>query len=118
MSTIAIEGMEFYSYHGHFEEEAVIGTKFNLDLYLETDTSKAELSDNLDETVNYLAVYQVVKEQMETSSYLIEHVARRILDAVMDAFPAIDSVELKFRKMNPPLGGQMESVSITLSAGR
>jgi len=118
MSTIAIEGMEFYSYHGHFEEEAVIGTKFNLDLYLETDTSKAELSDNLDDTVNYLAVYQVVKEQMDNSSYLIEHVARRILDEVMKAFPTIEFAELKFRKMNPPLGGQMESVSITLQAGR
>ncbi|RLD46688.1 MAG: dihydroneopterin aldolase [Bacteroidetes bacterium] len=118
MSTIAIEEMEFYSYHGHFEEEAVIGTKFILDLYLETDTSKAELSDNLEETVNYLAVYQVVKEQMVNSSYLIEHVARRILDVVMKSFPTIDSAELKFRKMNPPLGGQMASVSITLQAGR
>ncbi len=118
MSTIAIEGMEFYSYHGHFEEEAVIGTKFNLDLYIETDTQKAEKTDNLNDTVNYLAVYQVVKKEMEKPSYLIEHVARRILDAVMDAFASIESIELKFRKMNPPLGGQMESVSITLSAFR
>jgi dihydroneopterin aldolase len=118
MSTIAIEGMEFYSYHGHFEEESVIGTKFNLDLYIETDTEKAEKSDKLEETVNYLAVYQVVKKEMETPSYLIEHVARRILDAVMASFPTIDSAEIKFRKMNPPLGGQMESVSITLSTVR
>ena len=118
MSTIAIEGMEFYSYHGHFEEEAVIGTKFNLDLYLETDTEKAEKSDNLEDTVNYLAVYNIVKTEMETSSYLIEHVARRILDAVMKEFTSIDIAELKFRKLNPPLGGQMESVSITLNSIR
>lgn len=118
MSTIAIEGMEFYSYHGHFVEESVIGTKFNLDLYIETDTQKAEKSDNLSETVNYLAVYQVIKNEMEKPSYLIEHVARRILDAVMKSFPTIESAEIKFRKMNPPLGGQMESVSITLSSVR
>lgn len=118
MATIAIEGMEFYSYHGHFEEEAVIGTKFNLDLYLETDTEEAEKTDNLEHTVNYLEVYLCVKEQMETSSYLIEHVARRVLDAIMEKFQDIDSAELKFRKMNPPLGGQMESVSIVLSAVR
>ena len=118
MSTIAIEGMEFYSYHGHFEEESVIGTKFNLDLYIETNTEKAEKSDNLNDTVNYLAVYQVVKKEMEKPSYLIENVARRILDAVMESFSAIESAEIKFRKMNPPLGGQMESVSITLSAVR
>ena len=118
MSTIAIEGMEFYSYHGHFEEESVIGTKFNLDLYIETDTTLAEKSDDLSQTVNYLEVYQCVKEEMKTSSYLIEHIARRILDALMKHFPEIESAELKFRKMNPPLGGQMESVSITLSAER
>ncbi len=118
MATIAIEGMEFYSYHGHFEEESVIGTKFNLDLYIETDTTKAEKSDKLDDTVNYLAVYQTVKKEMETSSYLIEHVARRILDQLLSEFPSIDFAEIKFRKMNPPLGGQMESVSITLSAER
>lgn len=118
MSTIAIEGMEFYSYHGHFEEESVIGTKFNLDLYIETDTTMAEKSDNLTETVNYLAVYQVVKNEMEKPSYLIENVARRILDAVMKSFPTIESAEIKLRKMNPPLGGQMESVSIILSSDR
>ncbi len=118
MSTIAIEGMEFYSYHGHFEEESVIGTKFNLDLYIETDTEIAEKSDNLNDTVNYLAVYQVVKKEMENPSYLIEHVARRILDSVMSSFTTIESAEIKFRKMNPPLGGQIESVSVTLSAVR
>ena len=118
MATIAIEGMQFFSYHGHFEEESVIGTKFLLDLYLETDTSKAEQSDNLEDTVNYLAVYLVVKEQMQRKSYLIEHVARRILDAVMEQFPAVEKAELKFRKLNPPLGGQMDSVSIKLSAER
>ncbi len=118
MATITIEGMQFFSYHGHFEEESVIGTKFLLDLYLETDTSKAEQTDELDDTVNYLAVYQVVKEHMNQKSYLIEHVARRILDAVMEHFPEIESAKLKFRKLNPPLGGQMDSVSITLNASR
>ena len=118
MATIAIEGMQFFSYHGHFEEESVIGTKFLLDLYLETDTSKAEQTDELEDTVNYLAVYLVVKEHMDQKSYLIEHVARRILNAVMKQFPEIEHAMLKFRKLNPPLGGQMESVSISLEASR
>jgi len=118
MATIAIEGMQFFSYHGHFEEESIIGTKFLLDLYLETDTSKAEKTDELNDTVNYLSVYNLVKEQMQQSSYLIEHVARRILDSVMEHFSEIESAKLKFRKLNPPLGGQMDSVSITLEAQR
>ncbi len=116
MGMIAIEGMEFFSYHGHFEEESIIGTKFLVDLYLETDTSKAELTDNLSETVNYLSVYQVVKTEMEKPSSLIEHVAKRILDSVKENFKAIDFAEIKLKKLNPPLGGKIESVSITINS--
>jgi dihydroneopterin aldolase len=116
MGQIAIEGMEFFSYHGHFEEESVIGTRFVLDLYMDTDTAKAETSDHLQDTVNYLEVYQLVKEQMKTKSYLIEHVARRILTAVKAAYPEVVKARLKLRKMNPPLGGQIASVSIEIEA--
>ena len=118
MSTIAIEGMEFFSYHGHFEEEMVIGTNFILDLYFETDTSKAEQSDDLEDTVNYLSVYLTVKKQMEQSSLLIENVARRIVDALFDEYAAIESIKLKFKKVNPPLGGKMNGVSIILEEKR
>ena len=59
MSKITIENMEFYAYHGHFEEEQKIGTWFSLDLTMDVDTSKAELSDELDDTVDYSAVYQI-----------------------------------------------------------
>ncbi len=114
MAEIAIEGMEFFSYHGHFEEESVIGTRFIVDLFIETDTSNAETSDKLSETVNYLSVYQLVKNEMKTPSHLIEHVARRILDAVKNNYPQIEYARIKLRKMNPPLGGQIKSVSITL----
>ena len=114
MSLISIEKMEFYSYHGCFVEERKIGTWFNVDLSMEVDTSKAEMSDNLDDTVNYQAVYQVVKREMMVSSKLLEHVARRILDAVKKEFPAVSYVWVKVKKMNPPLGGKMESVSVEM----
>ena len=78
--------MEFYAYHGCFEEEQKIGTWFNVDLSLEVDTSKAEKSDNIEDTVNYQSVYQVVKEQMMIPSHLLENVARRILDAIGKIF--------------------------------
>ena len=112
MAIISIEKMEFYSYHGCFEEERKIGTWFNVDLSMEVDTSKAELSDNLEDTVNYQAVYAVVKREMMISSNLLENVARRIINAVKKEFPAVSYAWVKVKKMNPPLGGKMESVSI------
>ena len=115
MSKITIENMEFYAYHGHFEEEQKIGTWFSLDLTMEVDTSKAELTDELEDTVDYSAVYQVVKEQMMIPSKLLEHVGRRILNAVKERFSDVTDAQLKIRKMNPPLGGKMDFVSLELT---
>ena len=112
MAIISIEKMEFYAYHGCFEEEQKIGTWFNVDLSMEVDTAKAEESDNLDDTVNYQMVYQVVKEAMMQPSHLLENVARRILKAVNENFPQVSYAWVKVKKMNPPLGGKMESVSV------
>ena len=115
MSVISIEGMEFFAYHGCFKEEQVIGTKFLIDLFVEADTSVAEKSDQLHDTVNYQALYQLVKKEMETTSKLLEHVGRRILDSIQHEFPMVDNVRIKIRKLNPPLGGKMDFVSLELS---
>ncbi len=114
MSIISIEGMEFFAYHGCFKEEQVIGTKFHCDLFLEVDTTKAEQTDNLNDTVNYQEVYQVLKAEMAVKSKLLEHVGRRILEKVKAQFPQVEHARLKIRKLNPPLGGKMDFVSIEL----
>lgn len=116
MAVISIEGMEFFAYHGCFKEEQVIGTKFRCDLFLEVDTTKAEQTDNLHDTVNYQEVYQLVKTEMKTKSKLLEHVGRRILDSIMKQFPQVKHARLKIRKLNPPLGGKMDFVSLELES--
>lgn len=115
MSIISIEGMEFFAYHGCFREEAIIGTKFNIDLFLEADTQKAEATDNLTDTINYQTVFLLVKEEMQTRSKLLEHVGRRILNRVKKEFPEIVHAKIKIRKLNPPLGGKMDFVSLELA---
>ena len=115
MGRISINGMRFYAHHGCFEQERAIGTHFCVDLQMEVDTSRAEVSDNIVDTVNYLEVYQVVKREMEQPSHLLEHVAHRIGEAVHAEFPDTMSVVVKVSKLNPPLGGQMESVSVEVS---
>ncbi len=114
MSIISIEGMEFFAYHGCFAEEQIIGTKFSIDLFLEVDTAKAEISDELHDTVNYQSVFMLVKEEMKTKSKLLEHVGRRILDKVKARFPEVMRAKIKIRKLNPPLGGKMDFVSLEL----
>jgi len=114
MSVISIEGMEFFAYHGCFKEEAIIGTKFRIDLFLETDTTKAEVSDELSDTINYQTVYELVKEEMNNRSKLLEYVGRRILNRLQQEFPKLDHARIKIRKLNPPLGGKMDFVSLEI----
>lgn len=116
MGMISIEGMEFFAYHGCFMEEQVIGTRFTVDLFFEVDTRQAERTDDLHQTVNYLSVYETVKKEMEQKSHLLEHVAHRILQAVHARFPDVTDAEVKISKLNPPLGGKMDRVCVTLNS--
>jgi dihydroneopterin aldolase len=118
MSKISLENMEFHAFHGCLEHEQTLGNTFIVNLTLELDTKHAGETDNLEHTLNYQLVYNVVKEQMEIPSKLIEHVGQRILDSVMRNFSQIEALDVRLSKLNPPLGGKVESVSIELSEKR
>lgn len=114
MGFIFIENMEFYAFHGHFKEEQKVGNKFMVDLKIETDMTKPAESDNLKDAVNYQQAYQIVKRQMEKKSYLLENIAGRILNAIHEEMEGIKKVTVKVAKINPPMGGKIGSVSVTL----
>lgn len=107
--------MEFFAYHGCFKEEQIIGTKFRVDLTIEANVDEAAANDDLHLTINYLSVYQMIKKQMEIKSKLLENVGKRILDELYVQFPGVIKAEVKVSKLNPPLGGKLDSVSLTLS---
>ena len=115
MGLIKIENMEFYSFHGHFKEERIVGNKFLVDLTIETNMELPAASDNLKDAVNYQRVYEIVKSQMEIKSHLLEHIAGRILDAIYTEMKGIEKITVKVSKMNPPMGGKIGSVSILLT---
>ncbi|MCE5347110.1 MAG: dihydroneopterin aldolase [Bacteroidales bacterium] len=115
MGLILIENMEFYAFHGHYKEERIVGNKFLVNLTLETDMEKAMESDNLKDAVNYQRAYEIVKQQMEKNSHLLEHIAGRILDALYEEMQGIKKATVKVSKMNPPMGGKIGSVSVVLS---
>lgn len=115
MGVIKLNKMEFFAYHGCFEEETKVGNYFNVDLNIKTNTLSAEMSDDLEDALNYQLIYKVVAAQMGQASKLLENVARRIITALYSEFgQAILHVKITVHKMNPPLGGKMQSVSVTL----
>jgi dihydroneopterin aldolase len=115
MGLIHIEGMEFYAFHGHFKEEQIVGNKFLIDVTLETDMEIPMESDNLKDTVNYQRAYEIVKQEMQKKSHLLEHIAGRILNALYAEVEGIKKATVKVSKVNPPVGGRVNSVSVVVS---
>ena len=114
MSKITLENMEFHAFHGCLDFEQHLGNTFIVSLSMELNTTQPGLTDNLEHTLNYQLVYDVVKAQMQIPSKLIEHVGQRIMDTVFERFEQIKMLEIKLSKLNPPLGGKVERVTIEL----
>jgi len=113
MGRIILDGMEFFAYHGCFKEEQLIGTKFIVNIEIQADTSAAEQSDHLADTINYVSLYQLVKTEMDIKSHLLEHVACRIIHAIISHFPAIFRIDIRISKLNPPVGGKMAQIGFS-----
>ena len=114
-NSIRLNNMKCYAFHGVMEHERRIGNTFIVNLELFTDLSKASETDDLSETINYAETYNIVKAEMEIPSKLLEHVAGRILRKIKKEFPAIEKLEICLAKQNPPVGGKVESASVSLS---
>jgi dihydroneopterin aldolase len=116
MGRIRIEKMEFYAFHGHYEEEQIVGNRFLVDLEMVTDMSAPAESDALEDAVNYQTAYRLVREEMKRKkSNLLENIAKRILDALYREIGGIESATVTIRKMNPPLGGPVNNVNVTMT---
>lgn len=114
-ATIELERMEFRAPHGCYDLEKVVGNRYHVDLLLDVEIGDAPQSDELLKSVNYLAVYEEVAEEMAKPSNILENVAWRILERIHCSFPQIVSSRVKVSKLAPPLGGKVEKVSVTLS---
>ena len=118
MGQIALEGLEFFAFHGYYDEEQKIGNKYGIDLYLHTDLRRAAESDNLHQTVNYETLYAVVLAEMKVPARLLEHLGHRIIDKIYERFPFVQSVKVSVYKFNPPLGGICKWAKVTLEEAR
>ena len=114
MGIIEIEGMEFYAYHGHFAADQLVGNRFIVDLKVKTECLKAAESDDLSDALDYQNVYRIVKEEMEIKSRLLENIAGRILNRLEKEYNSLEYVKIKISKLNPPMGGEIGKVSVTL----
>ncbi|MDR1203673.1 MAG: dihydroneopterin aldolase [Tannerellaceae bacterium] len=113
-SKIKLKELKFYAYHGVLPQETLVGNNYIINVTLTVPLVKAMFNDNLNDTINYAAVYNIIKQEMAVPSKLLEHVAGRILHSLKHHFPQLIEVKLSVSKLNPPLGGDIYSASVIL----
>lgn len=111
-SYIILEGLRFRAFHGVMPQERSVGGDFIVTLRVGYPLEVAMASDDVKDTLDYSALYQLVANEMKEPSNLLEHVARRIAEAIEKAFPQVSSIDLTLTKQNPPMGADCEGASV------
>ena len=116
---ISLSNLDFYAFHGVLEQERIVGGSYLADVVLDVNvTDEAYNHDELSGTVNYAAVYEVVKAEMQVPSKLLEHVVMRIARRLLDEFSLVKQVEICLTKVNPPMGASCKGASVKLCLSR
>ena len=118
MGIIKLKNIRTYSYHGCLIEEGKIGSDYTLNLEVKTDLRKSSITDNLSDTVDYVLLNRIVVEEMAIRSDLLEHVAHRIIMRIFEEVPEISRIIVAVSKINPPIGGDVEAVTIEMEEYR
>ena len=117
MGLITVEGIRVFAYHGHLPEEAKLGGNFIVNAWVKADTSEVEKTDDLNDTVDYVKIIDIVKEQMAIQSDMIEQPARRIVDAIL-TLNKVQKVKVEVQKITPPIDATFDKISVTIKAER
>jgi dihydroneopterin aldolase len=118
MGRIDLKNIRVYAYHGCLKEETAIGSDYLVQLSVEADLSKASISDDLTDTVDYVDLNAIVKQEMMIPAKLLEFVAKRIVDRVFNEHSLVTKISVEVEKMNPPIGGDVQAVSVILTKSR
>ena len=114
MGKIILKNIRIFAFHGCLVEESKIGSDYLVNLTVNTDLNTSAISDNLYDTVDYVHLNQIIKEEMAIRSALLEHVAKRILDRIFNEATTVTYAKVSVSKLNPPIGGDVEAVTIVM----
>lgn len=118
MGIIKVENIRVFANHGCLDEETRIGSDYRVDLEVKANLIKSAKTDNLMDTVDYVLLNQIVKEEMAVPSKLLETVARRIIKRIFKESKMVKKASVSVSKINPPIGGDVEMVTIKLDSSR
>ena len=118
MGVIKVENIRVFAYHGCLKEETKIGSDYSVDLEVKANLQVSAKTDKLSDTVDYVFLNKVVREEMTIASLLLETVAKRILNRIFKEDQLVNKATVWVSKLNPPIGGDVEMVTIKMTEKR
>ena len=119
MDKIWIKDLEIFAYHGVLAEEKRNGQNFYVTVSMDVDLHAAGMTDDLDKTVNYAEVCELIRRTMQEESYdLIEAAAENVADAILLAYPQIKMVHVIVSKPGAPISMDFDTVCVDITRGR
>lgn len=118
MGIIKVENIRVFAFHGCLKEETKIGSDYRVDLKVSANLQTSSKTDKLNDTVDYVFLNKVVREEMSVASHLLETVAKRILSRILKEDALVKNATVWVSKLNPPIGGDVECVTIKMSKKR
>ena len=118
MGIVKVENIRVFSYHGCLKEETKIGSDYRVDLEIKANLQKSAKTDMLKDTIDYVFLNRIVREEMLKPTHLLETVAKRILIRILKEAPKVKKATVWVSKLNPPIGGDVEKVTIKMTEQR
>ena len=107
MIKVALQGVQFFAYHGFYPEEQILGNHFLVDVSVEFPQQHHYADDEIAHTINYEQLYAMVDTEMKHTRKLLETVVQGIIDQIKQAYSFADTITVGLKKLNPPLPGQV-----------
>ena len=118
LNKILINGLRLYAYHGVMEQERKVGAYFTINCEVEAEMKDAIENDFVDGTISYADIYNTIKREMVTPSFLVEHAAGRIAKAILAEYPKAHAVRIRLLKENPPMGADCQGAGVEITMNR
>ena len=117
-ATVKVENLKIYAFHGCMEEEKVIGSDYVVNISAVCSVGKRVFNDEIEGTVDYVALAKIARREMSVRSKLLEAVVNRIIDSCFNEISMLEQVSVTVSKLNPPINADVESVSVSMEKKR
>ena len=118
MWKVKVVNLKVYAYHGCLKEETIIGSEYLVNIVAHGDTELSSKSDSIKDSMDYVMLCNIAKDEMNKTSNLLETVVYRIANRCLSEISLIEKIKVCLAKINPPINANVQNVSVCITKKR